>query len=574
MRFSGQWSGVSGQDRAVGGWGSAVGCRRSIAALFALSVMLITAAGCGKKPETAEAGGGSGAAGAGGGGARATVSSASAVTAAPVTTGNITKSADVTGSLVALQDVTVGTKAAGRIAEVRVHEGDPVTAGQVVAMMDTADLNAQRLSAEANVQAAITREQQAQQLYVQSQNALTQSQNALKQAQNSVTNAQTTVEWTKRTTQSSVDTAQAGLQSAQENLSIVKQGARQQERKQAEEAVTGARANYDKARSDLKRYQSLFRDQAVSQSQLDQAQATFDSAQAQYNSVQAALSLIREGARPEDIRRADLMVQQARETLTKAQADRENVNLREQDVRTAKVSVETAKANIRSAQAGVSSAKSGIAASKAATAQARASVDVAVQNLAYATVTTPISGYVAERRAEPGSQLGSGGAVLRIVNPSTVYLQASLPESQYSEVKVGLSVAVTVDALPDTTKRPLSGRVTRVLPVASSARNFTVRIDLPGDKRMRPQMFARGNILIDTHRGATLVPKDAVLFDPTNNHTRVFVAGPDNKAEERAVKVGYTNPQQAEILNGVSTNEKVITAGQAGLQNGDSVKVQ
>lgn len=537
------------------------------------AILVLGAAGCGKGP-AAEAGGG-GAAGGGkpGAGKTVAISNAAAVTVVPATTGDIAKTIEVTGSLVALQDVVVGTKQAGRVAQVNVHEGDQVRAGQVVAMMDTADLNAQKLSAEANVQAALTREQQAQQAYVQAQNALTQAQNQLRQAQNSVRNAQTTLDWTKKTTQSAVDTAQAGLQSAQESLAIVKQGAREQERRQAQEAVASAKANYDKARSDLKRYQALYRDQVVSASQLDQMQAAFDAAQAQYNSAQAAYSLIQEGARPEDIRRAQLTVQQAREALTKAQADRENIRLREEDVRTAKVAVETAKANIRSAEAGVSSAKSGIAAAKAQTTQARAAVDVANQNLAYATITSPINGYVAERRAEPGTQLGGGGGVLRIVNPNTVYFQATLPESDYAEVRVGMPVSVRIEALPETTQRPIQGRVTRVLPVASAARNFTIRVDMPGDRRMRPQMFARGDILINTHRATVLVDKDAVLFDPANNKTRVFVVEND-KAVERVVKTGYSNPRQVEILNGVSAGDRVITNGQTALQNGDPVKVQ
>jgi hypothetical protein len=96
---------------------------------------------------------------------------------------------------------------------------------------------------------------------------------------------------------------------------------------------------------------------------------------------------------------------------------------------------------------------------------------------------------------------------------------------------------------------------------------------MAGDRRMRPQMFARGDILVNTHRNAVLVDKDAVLFDPANNKTRVFVVEND-RAVERVVKVGYTNPEQVEILNGVAAGEKVITNGQAALQNGDLVKVQ
>src|SRR5205814_2269045 len=113
--------------------------------------------------------------------------------------------------------------------------------------------------------------------------------------------------------------------------------------------------------------------------------------------------------------------------------------------------------------------------------------------LNYAYIRSPINGVVAERRAEPGSQLGAGGTVLRIVEPSSVYFQAVISESQYADVKLNQAARVSIDALPETTARPLAGHVTRLLPVASaSARSFIVRIDFPVDSRMRPQMFARG----------------------------------------------------------------------------------
>src|SRR5205814_819471 len=138
----------------------------------------------------------------------------------------------------------------GKLATVNLHEGDPVGQGQIVAMMDTADLRNQVLQQEANLQSAITREQQARAALLQAQNQLTTSRNA-------VLNAQTTLGWTDKTTATSVQTAQSALESAKENLSVVKQGARDQERRQAEEAVASAKANYEKAKSDLNRYRKL-----------------------------------------------------------------------------------------------------------------------------------------------------------------------------------------------------------------------------------------------------------------------------------------------------------------------------
>jgi HlyD family secretion protein len=51
-------------------------------------------------------------------------------------------------------EIDIAAKITARIREILVHEGDFVTAGQVVALMDTDSLNAQRREAEAQHQSA------------------------------------------------------------------------------------------------------------------------------------------------------------------------------------------------------------------------------------------------------------------------------------------------------------------------------------------------------------------------------------------------------------------------------------
>src|SRR5207302_398868 len=151
-----------------------------------------------------------------------------------------------------------------------------------------ADLTAQVQQARSNVAASLTKEQQARV--------------ALDQARNSLQSARTTMKWTDDTTAVAVQNAKAGLETAKQRLEIVKQGARNQERRQAEAQVAVAKTEMVKAQKDRDRYRDLLKQQAVSASQVDQYEAAYDAAAARYESAQQALSLIREGARPEDIR--------------------------------------------------------------------------------------------------------------------------------------------------------------------------------------------------------------------------------------------------------------------------------
>jgi HlyD family secretion protein len=466
---------------------------------------------------------------------------ATQVSVTPARRATISDTAEVTGALSALQDVTVGVKAAGKVVAVYAREGDLVRAGQVVAQQDTADFQAQL-------------EQQRATLNQQRANLAT-AQSKLEQAKVAYQNAQTTLKWTDDQTKSAVRQAQAALVSAQEQAAVVKQGARPQERQQAEENVAAAKANRDKARADLKRYQDLYRQQAVSAQQLDQAQSVADFAEAQYNSAVQALSLIQEGSRPEDIRRAQAAVEQARQALVAAQSNRDQVNLRRADVETARVGILSAQAAVQQAQASVR--------------QAEASVRLAAQQLADTAVRSPLTGVVAERKVEPGMQLGAGKDVMRIVALDSIYFDAQLSETQYAEVRMGMPVAVTVDALPG---RTFQGSVTKIYPVASTqSRSFRVRIGLKNEgNALRPQMFARGQIVLATHPNAVIVPRDAVL-DNNGKTGRLFVVE-NGAAKERKVTLGFSNLRVLEITFGLKEGEEVVTVGQAQVQDGDKVQ--
>ncbi|NLI01268.1 MAG: efflux RND transporter periplasmic adaptor subunit [Chthonomonadales bacterium] len=500
-------------------------------ALAAVMALAVSVSGCGRRPQMAEP---------------ASAEPAGVpVTVEPARSGTIVQSVEVTGSLVALQDVTVGARLAGKVGAVHLRAGDPVQSGQIVAMMDVSDYRAQLASAQASLESALTRQGQADAL--------------AEQATNQVKQAETNLTLTDRSTRAGLEVAKAALASAEQALAVIRQGARAQEREQAEQQVRAARANLNKAAADLKRMESLANEQAISASQLDQVRTAYEAAEASYRSAQETLSLVKEGARREDIRRAELAVDQAREGLKKAEADREMVELR--------------KADVANARAGLRSAKAGVEAAVQAVRQARAAVTLANNNMQGAYVRSPISGYVAARMAEPGQQVGAGAPILRIVSPESVYFQATLSETQYQEVRPGQRVNVTIDALPDL---KLTGRVTRILPVASAAaRSFTLRVDFDRhDPRLRPEMFARGSVVTGVHSDAVLINKDAVVFDASNGSASVFVVGDASKATRRKVRLGYINSHTAEVLSGLKAGESVVIVGQSGLQDGDVVAVK
>src|SRR5438105_3486727 len=79
-----------------------------------------------------------------------------AVVVTPAALRSMSASISITGALTAEKDVVVGTKNPGKVVDVRLREGDRVSVNQIVAVMDTSDLNIQMRQQQSNLASAVT----------------------------------------------------------------------------------------------------------------------------------------------------------------------------------------------------------------------------------------------------------------------------------------------------------------------------------------------------------------------------------------------------------------------------------
>lgn len=438
---------------------------------------------------------------------------ATAVAVVSARTGDIPFTTSVTGSLQTLDDVTLSAKVPGKIAKVFVREGDTVRAGQVVVQQDTSDQEAQVRQAEASLKSARAR---------------------LKQAQ-------TALELQPTQNETSLRQAEAALEAAKARLRALETGARRQERQQVEQQVASAKANLDNAQANLERVRRLYQQDAVSKQQMDAAQMAYDIALAQYRTAQHQLSLVQEGPRQEEIDAQRALVKQAEEAVRLARTGALQLRVRQDEVNAAKALV----------------------------AQAEAGLFYARQQYESAFIRSPINGTVAMRFAQPGQMAGAGTPLVRIVNLNAIFLEARVSEMDVRYVRVGQPVSVTVDAYPGKTFR---GVVSRIYPVGSEgSRDFVVRVDMRNEGGLlKPQMFARGEILVDVHRNVVLIPKDALM---TQEGKQVVVIVQEGVARHVAVETGYVNGFNAEV-RGIPAGAQVVVQGQENLRDGDKVRVE
>ncbi len=200
---------------------------------------------------------------------------------------------------------------------------------------------------------------------------------------------------------------------------------------------------------------------------------------------------------------------------------------------------------------------------------AQAQLKSAQLQLSYASIRAPISGVVTQRLIEVGNTVNTNQKVFTMVDYDTLYARIFIPEKDIPRVHVGQKARVTVEAYPN---RVFWGRVKMINPIVDPE-SGTVKVTVSLLKRgtpLLPGMFATVQIITETHPDALVIPKRALLLESETD--RVFVVK-DSVAHQRDVKLGFSDGDRVEILDGLQVGEWVVVVGQEGLQNGAHVRM-
>lgn len=199
---------------------------------------------------------------------------------------------------------------------------------------------------------------------------------------------------------------------------------------------------------------------------------------------------------------------------------------------------------------------------------ARASYALAKLELSYTNIIAPISGVIAQRMVKPGNLIALNAPVFRIVNNAHLEGVLNAPEREMSRLKAGLPLRMMVDAVPG---KVFEGKVDRVSPVMdSSSGTFRVVCAFDNAPELRPGMFGRIEVVYDQRQDALTIPRVALIED--EGEPAVYVVK-GNKAQRRAVTIGFSNGEFAEIRSGLKDGDQVVTAGKVAIRDGTEVQV-
>lgn len=464
------------------------------------------------------------------------------------------------GEIRPVQYINLTSEVQGRIVEIFVKEGDPVTQGQQLVKLDPTQLQSSTEAQLAAYQAAISDSEAQRSQITAAQNQLSQAQQALNSSQSSVDTALQAV----ATARQSVVTAQTDVDSAQVNLNA--------------------------AQRELKRSADLLESDVISRLEYDQAKDLVETRQAALRNSQARL-----------------------------QSERLRINEAEARVREARNRVKEQEISIKDARRGVQTASLTAQASTDRAQQQAASLRAQQDQRDKTLQLAPISGIIAEIPSKVGTYAVanlSSTPLLTIADMSSVNVEVKVDETEIDKVEVGQETTIKVDTFGE---KELVGKVLQKTPLAvgksqtsgglstninvQEAKEFRVVIqldNLPEEIKsgLRPGMSATAVINTKTVNNVVAVPIQAVIEkkpDASPSPTVEGDAAPATATTEKAkaikgvyvmdgnkvkfveVQTGITGESDIQIISGLNEGDQVITGPSRvlnKLKEGEVVKKQ
>ena len=291
-----------------------------------------------------------------------------------------------------LTQVDIAFKTSGRLIELSVDEGDPVTAGRVIARLDTDQLQQQRNRDHA----------------------------ALVAAETAIPQLQTTIEQRKASLEAELELRKAEVHQAEAGLQELLAGSRQQQIAESKAAVEQARAQLLQAQQDWERAQVLYKNDDISTAQRDQYKARLDSNTALLRQAEERAALVLEGPRKEEIESARARLNQTRAALRLSETGQLDIKRLQQELQTRGADVERARAQV-------------------------GFMDAQIQD---ALAVSPVNGVVLVKSAEPGEVLAAGTTVVSVGEMDKPWMRGYITEPDLGRVKLGGRVRLTTDSYP------------------------------------------------------------------------------------------------------------------------------
>lgn len=190
--------------------------------------------------------------------------------------------------------------------------------------------------------------------------------------------------------------------------------------------------------------------------------------------------------------------------------------------------------------------------------------------IAKTVIRAPFSGTIDEVFVEKGEIVAaSPQGLMRIVNLGNMYVSTSIPETYIGKLKIGTEVDVYLSSLGKTYK----GKVRQIGNfINPNNRSFSIEVSVPNPENLlRPNQVAKLKVIDYVSPNAVVVPTNVIQKDGQKNSFIYIVTNSNGKtgiAKKTIIKVGQSSDNVTEILNGLNTEDIIVTEGMNTISDG------
>lgn len=192
--------------------------------------------------------------------------------------------------------------------------------------------------------------------------------------------------------------------------------------------------------------------------------------------------------------------------------------------------------------------------------------------VALSTIKAPVDGIIDIVYQKAGELAGPGIPLVQLVNLEKMLVKADVSEAYAGVVKERDTVELLFPAFAYSVKQPIE-RVSHIINPGN--RSFKVQVSLANKNNMlKPNYVATMKIRDFTESSALVIPSVAVSRDMRGEYVYIVEQSEEKMiAKKTYIKTGKTNQGKTMITDGLKAGQKVITAGNNEVANGNEIRI-
>jgi RND family efflux transporter MFP subunit len=191
-------------------------------------------------------------------------------------------------------------------------------------------------------------------------------------------------------------------------------------------------------------------------------------------------------------------------------------------------------------------------------------------SLAKMTLKAPFTGVIADLPYfTQDTRVAANTEMARIIDYSSLYLEANLPEKYFNNINRGFKVYVTSYT---STQDTLTGVITQISPsIDPDARTFKCFVEVENrDQVLLPGMFVKADLVVNSAEEVIVIPRDIIV---SRNRNQIVYVVEKGVATERIITTGLQNEKSVEVKMGLLKGESIVNSGFETLRNQSRVKI-